>query len=65
MPHEDYAVFAAIGTIGAITITALLLGQPNALLETAIFALAGLGGFRLVGGMIRGKDNSGAGGGAS
>ncbi len=64
MPHEDYAVFAAIGAIGFLTGLALFLGQSDGLLATAITVLAGLGGFRLVGGMIRGKDNSGAGGGS-
>ncbi len=53
MPHEDYAVFAAIGAIGGLTGLALVLGVGNGLLATALTLLAGLGGFRLVGGMLR------------
>ncbi len=55
MPHEDYAVFAAIGAIGVLTGVALFLGQSDGLLATALTLLAGLGGFRLVGGMINRK----------
>ena len=53
MPHEDYAVFAAIGAIGFVTAYALFLGQSDGLLATALTLLAGLGGFRLVGRMIQ------------
>ncbi len=54
MPHEDYAVFAAIAAIGGITALALVLGQSDGLLATALTLLAGLGGFRLIRGMING-----------
>ncbi len=60
MPHEDYAVFAAIGAIGSITALALFLGQSNGLLATALTLLAGLGGFRLVGGMMKNARESGS-----
>jgi len=47
MPHEDYAVFAAIGAIATLTGIALFLGIQNGVLATAIAVLAGLGGFKL------------------
>ncbi len=58
MPHEDYAVFAAIAAIGSLTALALVLGQSNGLLATALTLLAGLGGFRLVRGMMQNESSS-------
>ncbi len=57
MPHEDYAVFAAIGAIGGVTALALVLGVADGLLTTALTLLAGLGGFRLLQGAL--KANAG------
>ncbi len=47
MPHEDYAVFAAIGAITGLTALALVLGTSDGILATAVAVLAGLGGFKL------------------
>ena len=46
MAH-DYAVYAAIGSIAGITITALLLGTADGLVAAAIAALATLGGVKI------------------
>ncbi len=59
MPHEDYAVFAAIATIGGVTALALVLGVADGLLTTALTLLAGLGGFRLIQGMVNGQGRTG------
>ena len=47
MPHEDYAVFAAIGAIAGLTALALWLGSGDGALAAAIAALATLGGVKL------------------
>ncbi len=46
MAH-DYAVYGAIGMIGAITIVALVLGTADGLVAAAIAALATLGGVKI------------------
>ncbi len=46
MAH-DYAVYGAIGMIGAITIIALVLGSADGLVAAAITALATLGGVKV------------------
>lgn len=46
MAH-DYAVYAAILTIGGITVTALVLGTADGLVAAAIAALATLGGVKI------------------
>ncbi len=46
MAH-DYAVYGAIGMIGAITIVALVLGVADGLVAAAITALATLGGVKV------------------
>ncbi len=47
MTSHDYAVYAAIGTIGAITVVALVLGAADGLVAAAITALATLGGVKI------------------
>ncbi len=54
MDH-DYAVYGAIGTIGAITIVALVLGTADGLVAAAIAALATLGGVKIAGSMANGR----------
>ena len=52
MAH-DYAVYGAIGMIGAITIVALFLGTADGLVAAAIAALATLGGVKIAQGVTR------------
>ncbi len=47
MTAHEYAVYAAIGTIGGLTALALVLGVSDGALQAAIAVLAGLGGFEL------------------
>ncbi len=57
MPHEDYAVFAAIGGIVTVIVTAMVLGVADGSVSTAIGALLALGG--VAGGLTLARRQTG------